>query len=56
MDWSSGGGLAKSEREIPTRIFVPVCGDELGHKLRHNEQMYELFVGPDIVKYIKFIR
>jgi hypothetical protein len=28
MTQSSEGRLAKSEREIPTRIFVPVCGDE----------------------------
>ena len=56
MTLSSGGRLAKSEREIPTRIFVPVCRDELGQKLRHNERLYELLFGPDIGKYIKFIR
>jgi hypothetical protein len=30
MTQSSEGRLAKSEREILTRIFVPVCGDAFG--------------------------
>ena len=56
MTRSSEGRLAKSEREIPTRIFVPVCGGELGQKLRHNERPYELLFGPDIGKYINTLR
>jgi hypothetical protein len=51
MSRSPEGRLSIYEREIPTRIFESVCGDDLGERLRHNEQHYLLSIGPNILVY-----
>jgi hypothetical protein len=53
---SSEERLAISERKILTRILGPVYKDDLGWRLRHNKELFELLHGPDIVKFIKFKR
>jgi hypothetical protein len=46
--------LAIFETKILRRIFGPVYEHDLGWRLRHNKELYELLDGPDIVKFIKF--
>jgi len=46
--------LAVFERKTHRIIIGPVCENDLGWRLRHNEELYELLDGPDMVKYIKF--
>ena len=41
-------------RKILSRIFGPDYENGFGWRMRHNEQLYELLDGPDIVKYINF--
>jgi hypothetical protein len=53
---SSEKRLAIFERKILRRILGPVYEDDLGWRLRHNKELYELLDGPDIVKFIKFKR
>ena len=38
------------------RVFGPVHKNDLGWRLRHNEEPYELLDGTEIVKYVKFKR
>ena len=52
MTQSSEDRLPISERKI-LRIFRPFYENNLACRLRHNEEVYELSDGPDIVKYIK---
>jgi hypothetical protein len=41
--------LAIFEGKILRRIFAPVCDNNLGWGLRHNEELLELLDGPDAV-------
>jgi hypothetical protein len=56
MIQSSEERLAIFERKILRRILGPVYEGDLGWKLRHNKDLYELLDGPDVVKFIKFKR
>jgi hypothetical protein len=56
MTQSSEERLAIFERKILRRILGPVYEDDLGWRLRHNKELYELLDGPGIVKFIKFKR
>jgi hypothetical protein len=56
MTQSSEERLAIFERKILRRILGPVYEDDLGWRLRHSKELYELLDGPDIVKFIKFKR
>jgi hypothetical protein len=47
MALSSDESLAISGRKILGRIFGSVYENELGWRLRHKEQLYELLEGPD---------
>jgi hypothetical protein len=46
--------LAILESKILRRILGPIHEDDLGWRLRHNKELYELLVGPDIMKFIRF--
>jgi hypothetical protein len=48
--------LAIFERKILRRILGSLYEDNLGWRLRHNKEFYELLDGPDIVIFIKFKR
>lgn len=50
----SGERLAVFERKSQKIINGPACENDLGCRLRHNEEPCELLDGPDMVKYIKF--
>jgi hypothetical protein len=58
-DWSwtltksSEGSLRVLERKVLQRIFGPVCENGFWH-IRCNNELYELFSKPHIVKTIKF--
>jgi hypothetical protein len=56
MTQSSEERLAIFERKILRRILGPVYEDDLGWRLRHNKELYELLGEPDTVKFIKFKR
>jgi hypothetical protein len=56
MTQSSEERLAIFERKILRRILGLVYEGDLGRRLRHNKELYELLDGPDIVKFIKFKR
>jgi hypothetical protein len=56
MTRSSEERLAIFERKILRRIFAPVYETDLGWRLRHNKELYELLDVSDIVKYIQFKR
>jgi hypothetical protein len=56
MTQSSEERLALSERKILRRILGPVYEDDLGWRLGHNKELYELLDGPDTVKFIKLKR
>jgi hypothetical protein len=56
MTQSSDGRLAMFERKTLRRIFELVYENELGWRLRQNEELCELLYGPDIVKCIVFKR
>jgi len=45
--------LTVFERKTQIIITGPVCENDLGWRLRHNEELYELLDGPDMVKYMK---
>jgi hypothetical protein len=46
--------LAILEKKILRRIYGPVYESDIGWKVRHNEELFELLDGTDIAKYIKF--
>jgi hypothetical protein len=52
MTQSSKEMLVIFERKILRRILGPVYEEDLGWKLRHNKELFELLDGPDIVKFI----
>jgi hypothetical protein len=54
MTVSSQERLAIIDRKLLRRIFGPVYENNLGLRLTHNEELFELLDGPDIVRYIKF--
>jgi hypothetical protein len=56
MTQSSEERLAIFERKIFRRILGPAYEGDLGWRLRHNKELYELLDGPDIVNFIKFKR
>jgi hypothetical protein len=56
MTQSSEERLATFERKILRRILGPVYEGDLGRRLRHNKELYELLDGPYILKFIKFKR
>jgi hypothetical protein len=56
MAQSSEEKLAIFEEKILRRIFGPVYENDLGWRPRQNEELHELFNGPDIVKHIMFKR
>jgi hypothetical protein len=48
--------LAIFKRKRLRRIFGAIYEDDLGWRLRHNKELYELLDGSDIVKFIKLKR
>jgi hypothetical protein len=56
MTQSSEERLAIFERKILIIILGLLYENDLGWRLRHNKEFYELLDGPDIVNFIKFGR